>query len=330
MNMESLAGIDEKTAINNGIPIVGYMIAFTMGECLIPNEKVEEFWEENELPSTYKPNPTREKGAFKKVCSSIDGYKEKEFEIKGKKAYSVFTSTKLGDTVYMITRKILIIDDNEKESELEHENLMKVYYDKERKKIDYFLEDSRYGKVAKELFENTILPKYGIYLKNMTRENIHDAFKRFLRIHNAVPLTIGKGGAWFIPSGSEEELEKVKRFYNEVADKHRTGDYRIQIRTIPMIDTLDVKAMVEEGVQKKLEQEMKSLIKQTLAKLEHATEEEKVKEILGWATERKEDVMRIKTVYERVLKKRIEEPKITDIPTGKRMKIVMERFGVVE
>lgn len=332
MDVENLAGIDESEAKKNGISIVGYMVAFTMGECAIPNEIVSKYWEDNGLDEHFIPRPSKPKGAFKKACQAMRGHREEEGTTGTYSYYSVFDTTPLTDTQYMITRKIIKVSQDKEETELEHINLMKLKYDKEGQTIFYDLEDSRMGKVAEELFENVFKQKYEIFLTHMTRENIHDAFKRYLKARNAVSLTIGKGGAWFIPAGHEAELEQVKRFYNEIANEYVTGAYGVRIRTIPMIDTLDVNEMVEDGVRNKVEIEMRKIVEETINKLETAeeTEENEIIEKALQLTEKKvRDVVAFKERYEKLLKKRITvNIQVPDgVPQSDRIRAIAESVG---
>ena len=326
-DLENLAGISEEQAKKNGISIVGHMIAFTMGECAIPNDIPQKYWEENGLEKSFIPNPSKPKGAFKKACSSMKGYKEEEGIAFGFKHYSLYAVTKLTDTQYMITRKIIkVSEENQEETELEHYNLMKLHFDKDRNEIFYDLEDSSQVKVAEDLFNNTIKPKYEQFLSHMTRENIHDAFKRYLKNRNAVSLTIGNGGAWFIPTGYESEFEKIKRFYNEIADKYITGDYHIKIRNIPMVNTLDVKEMVEDGVRKKVEIEMQNIVKDTINRLNSIEGEELIEKALKLTETKVENTAEFKKTYEKLLNKRIAvDINIPDgIPQSERLKAIAE------
>ena len=328
--IENLSGISTEEAVKNHIHIVGYMIAFTFGECAIPNEIVSKYWEEHELDKKYQPNPSKPKGAFKKASSFLNNYREREWNDDRFQYFSQYTSTKLLDTQYMITRKIIKVSEDETETELEHDNLMKLNFDTVNGKISYELEDSRMAKVAIDLFNGIFTEKYNLFLTHMTRENLHDGFKRYLLTRNAVPLTIGKGGAWFIPAGHEAELEKIKMFFNDVANQYTTGIYGINIRTIPLIDNVDVVAMVEESVQKKIKTEMEKVVTETLQKLNTAENmEEIIEKTFKIADRKKEKILQVKKEYERILKKKIAidiEIKET-IPVGSRIASIMKSFS---
>jgi|GEM_PF-4742027 len=326
IQIENLAGISEEEAQRNGISIVGYMLAFTMGECQIPNEIPEKYWEENELDKTYMPRPSKPKGAFKKACMSLKGYREEEGTSNGYRYFSIYDTTRLTDVQYMITRKIIrVSEEDEEQTELEHINLMKLWFNRETKEISYDFEDSRMKAVADDLFEKVFKKNFVIFLTHMTRENIHDAFKRYLKMRNGIPLTIGNGGGWFIPSGKEEEFAKIKAFYNDIANEYRTGLYNIKIRSIPMIDTIDVKEMVEEGVRKKVETEMRNIVETTIDKLQ-SNDEDIIEKALKLTEKKVNDISGFKRIYEKLLKQRItvnvEIPE--GIPQSDRLKAIAD------
>jgi len=315
------------------VQTIGHLIGFSVSEredyVYVPNEALDKYWNDNGLPQNFKPNPIREKDAFKVACRSFEGTEpvnEEMVKTFGSSYRVRWDVTALSPNEYQITRKIieLIKDEKSKRDKLEekvlsHENICKFIMDetttevsgkregttKKQVTLSYraIAEKDEYKDLTAQLKEQ-LVEQIEWYKNHTTGKKIRDAIRDMVYRCHGVNLTMSSGGAWFVPVEYESTVARMKAFVKWVGENHTYISGRATLLTIPVIDDYDVKAQIEQDVYALVENRMEKMLRDTLRQLE-GTDEDKVEELLARKIAEHGKNIKLLDDYKKILSKKI-------------------------
>jgi hypothetical protein len=253
--------------------VLGYIAGTTVGASQIPNDVVLDFFRKRNMPEHMIPKVAKPLDAFSRACQTLKRDEVKVIE-KGQVQCS-WNINNLDARTYMITRRILIQDENGKR-DLGWQNIARCVLEgegndpKANKIVIQPVGEQKGQKTLCEAIQKEVREVYQTYLDNIMDKQVRDALRNTIYAVNGIGFTMGRGGAYFIPIQAQSIIEVWRDFASMVNARYTLGGFPVAIRLIPLADVDEYREMVIEDVQKEVGERMEALLKSTLDALEKA------------------------------------------------------------
>ncbi|OPY64055.1 MAG: hypothetical protein A4E56_00109 [Pelotomaculum sp. PtaU1.Bin065] len=287
--VDNLVAIEKASGMD--IKFIGFLLWFSVADCRITREQLEEVFSETGIDSKRLPKEISPRDAFRRATSAAEK-KRIPLDLKEERFLNCMIREIRADSKQINRQLVREIVDG-KNVRLEYTPVADLIHQENGihliPKVD-LLHDER--DVIDEIKDT-----YEIEKNCYNGRTMRDIINALLWECHPVAVRTS-GGVYFVPARYEETTKSIKRFAKRLND-YRSTDHKTTCWTMPLVDAEEQRSMIEESLEDQVASESKAVIDE-MAKLTKG-ERKITQKLANQYVERVKSLKKLYTEYEDML-----------------------------
>jgi len=215
---------------------IGRILWFSVGGCLIKEEKLQEHFDKLDIPPIFLPSRISVSSAFKKAIQNLQEEKQVVNGSGKREAFLIRPLTPI--------KRELVREQNINREELRYAEIGS--FELKGKEIESkFYPDK--GKGYEKTFDSKkemLEEQFNTLKTHYDGKAIRDMLRNALKVMNATALR-PSGGVYFVLEEYSENLQKFVELCRIINENYRTTDYETELYTVPVVNTKEQRDYVK-------------------------------------------------------------------------------------